>query len=102
MRKMTTQRIEPRDGNLAAPATKEVDMERYRVELIVGRAPQQVYRVTYRLHKRGAFRVRVVALGACPWIKRVKMRGRSYLFVCFLPKEWDGERVTRRVTLLSR
>ena len=52
------------------------------------------YRVTYTLDPAGKFTVEGKTY---PWIKPPGTKYDGRLCVCFLPLEWEGQRVSRKV-----
>ena len=62
-----------------------------------GRLPKAPYKVTYRENPRGQFRAALLGNYSIH-IRRHNKYGEFGVIACFIPNDWDGLRVSRKVT----
>jgi len=69
------------------------------VRNISTRVPKKPYRVTYFLNPRGNIYILHPEIVLCKG--PLKITFDNYSFACFLPKEWAGKRVSRKVEVIK-
>jgi hypothetical protein len=100
MRKSVSRVIDRDNGNLLAIVNKqEESIGAWEIEKAFGKVPKHKYRVTYTLSEKGKYLVEgdydMPGLH-CPGDHT------SGMGVCWLPREWGGYRVNRKVEILPK
>jgi hypothetical protein len=101
MRKSVSRVIDRDNGNLTAKVGGgQESIGVWEIENAFGKVPKTKYKVTYTLNQKGKYKVGEQDNFDMYLDHPGKHSGG--MAICWLPREWAGERVNRKVEILSK
>jgi hypothetical protein len=103
MRKSISRIINPDNGFLIATVNKQKEsIDRWEVEKAFGKIPKSEYRVTYTLSEKGKYKVQEENDAGSMLCLVHPGNHPSNMAICWIPFEWAGKMVNRRVEILPK